>query len=104
MYACLMFVQSFSLITPVNLALVKLEKDTRYWPMVYNDTIVYTLSQVLWGRGGEGRGGEGRDRILVLLRLFPQELEPLPQVVKRDAMSDSELEECKKVHTHPHTV
>lgn len=27
-------------------AISKLEQDTRYWPMVYNDTILYTLKQV----------------------------------------------------------
>ena len=48
----------------VILALVKLEKDTRHLPMVYNDTIVYTLSQVcvcvcvcVCGGGGGGEGG-----------------------------------------------
>lgn len=27
-------------------AISKLEHDTRYWPLVYNDTILYTLKQV----------------------------------------------------------
>lgn len=29
-----------------HLAISKLEHDTRYWPLVYNDTIFYTLKQV----------------------------------------------------------
>lgn len=31
----------------IHTAIAKLEHDTRYWPLVYNDTILYTLKQVL---------------------------------------------------------
>ena len=49
----------------------KLERESRHWPLVYADTLIYTLSQ---------------------------DLHPLPVVVRRDAMSEQDFEECKKVY------
>ena len=50
--------------------MAKLERESRHWPLVYADTLVYTMSQ---------------------------DLHPLPLVVRRDAMSEQDFEECKKV-------
>jgi hypothetical protein len=50
--------------------MAKLERETRHWPLVYADTLVYTLAQ---------------------------ELQPLPVVVRKDVISDQDFEECKKV-------
>lgn len=55
---------------PLQLADKKLERETRHWPMTYNGTVVFSMKQ---------------------------DLEPLPFVMIRDAMSEAELEECKKV-------
>lgn len=30
----------------MTVAMTKLEHDTRYWPLIYNDTILFTLKQV----------------------------------------------------------
>lgn len=30
----------------IGVAIAKLDYDTRHWPMVYNDTLVFTLKQV----------------------------------------------------------
>jgi hypothetical protein len=55
---------------PLQAVMGKLERESRHWPLVYADTLVYTLGQ---------------------------DLQPLPAVVRRDTMSEQEFEECKKV-------
>ena len=32
----------------IGVAIAKLDYDTRHWPMVYNDTLVFTLKQVCY--------------------------------------------------------
>jgi hypothetical protein len=55
---------------PLQIVMSKLERESRHWPLVYADTLIYTLSQ---------------------------DLHPLPVVVRRDAMSEQDFEDCKKV-------
>ena len=50
--------------------MAKLERESRHWPLVYADTVIYVMSQ---------------------------DLLPLPQVIRRDSMSEQDFEECKKV-------
>lgn len=57
-------------VLPLQRAMSKLERESRHWPLVYTDTLVYTLAQ---------------------------ELQPLPVVVRKEKMSEQDLEECKKV-------
>ena len=81
---------SLSHLPPV---LSKLERETHYWPMVYADTLTFTLAQVLSITGLKGqRSYDTANRLCTF-----QDLDPLPHVIKQDVMTDSELEECKKV-------
>ncbi|XP_064385114.1 integrator complex subunit 13-like, partial [Halichondria panicea] len=57
---------------PEQIALSKLEHATRHWPMVYADTLIYTLTQ---------------------------ELDCLPALIKQETMSDPQLEQCRQVIT-----
>ena len=84
----------FSLFLPFPPVLSKLERETRYWPMVYADTLTFTLAQVLSITGLKGQ--RSYDSQQYHLCTF-QDLDPLPHVIKQDVMTDSELEECKKV-------
>ena len=73
----------------------KLEYDTRHWPIVYNNTLVYTLKQVSLVK-----------HLIVKICRFDsllQELDPLPELIKKESLTENELEEAKRVSSHTHT-
>ncbi|KAL5516104.1 hypothetical protein EMCRGX_G001375 [Ephydatia muelleri] len=55
---------------PLHRALNRLERQTRHWPLTYNDTLIYTLAQ---------------------------DLDTLPFAIPKESMSDVELDCCKQV-------
>eukprot|EP00118_Oscarella_pearsei_P001723 m.8260 g.8260 ORF g.8260 m.8260 type:complete len:628 (+) comp20454_c0_seq2:43-1926(+) len=55
---------------PISAALQRMEKVTRYWPLVLSDTVMFNLSY---------------------------ELEPLLTLIQQDFLSDSDVMECTKV-------
>lgn len=55
---------------PIQMATVNLERQTRHWPMVFGDTVAFSMTQ---------------------------ELEPLLSIIHNPVLSEVEVEECKKV-------
>ena len=67
-------------------AMAKLARQSRHWPLVYADTLIHTLAQV------------SPTVFLVICQCDNvQELQPLPVAIRKDVMSDQDFDECKKV-------